>query len=139
MRIYKTEDIERCLKIRYEVFVDEQKVPFELEKDENDSSEAACDHFMIEDENGAAGTFRCTIENGDTIHLQRLCIKKSRRGCGYGRAALAFAESYYPGMKKITLGAQCQAIPFYEKCGLTVVSGIFDDAGIPHRTMEKLL
>ena len=31
------------------------------------------------------------------------------------------------------------AIPFYEKLGFTVCGPVYDDAGIPHRDMEKPL
>ena len=48
-------------------------------------------------------------------------------------------KAFARGAKKLTFGAQCTAIPFYEKCGCRCVSEIFLDAGLPHRTMEKEL
>ena len=39
----------------------------------------------------------------------------------------------------IEMGAQCHAMPFYKKCGYSVVSGVFMDAGIEHVRMEKVL
>ena len=136
--IFANDTIDECLKIRAEVFVDEQHVPAEIEVDGFDSTDAPCDHFLIYDNGEYVGTFRCIFE-GKAVHVGRLCIKKDKRGRGYGRAAIEFIEEEYAsrGFNKITLGAQCTAIPFYEKCGFSVVSDVFLDAGIKHRTMEK--
>lgn len=137
--------IGECIALRLKVFVEEQGVPPELEIDGYDSPASGCEHFLMLANNGSGqtpiGTFRAFFESADTVHLQRLCILKEYRGHGCGREALNFVERYYKekGARKITLGAQCYAVPFYEKCGYTCVSGVFDDAGIPHRTMEKEL
>ena len=130
-----------CLRIRYKVFVSEQGVPLELEKDEYDEHGAPCDNYLIEDNGEAVGTFRVILDEGTSAHIGRLCVLKEFRGRGYGAAALGFCAEEYcrRGYEKLVLGAQCHAIPFYEKCGFTVVSDVYDDAGIPHRKMEKRL
>lgn len=133
-----------CTAIRRRVFVEEQGVPIELEIDEFDEPGSRCEHFLmlVHDESGEflpIGAFRAYFETEDTVHLQRFCILKEYRGYGYGRAALRYVEHYYmkKGARRITFGAQCTAVPFYEKCGYSCVSDIFLDAGMPHRTMEK--
>ena len=138
--VFANDNIGECVKIRTEVFVSEQGVPPELEVDGFDAVGAPCDHFLIVDEGEPVGTFRCIFEGG-AVHVGRLCVKKESRGKGYGRAALEFIEKHYAarGYEKLTLGAQCTAIPFYEKCGFSVVSDVFLDAGIEHRKMEKAL
>lgn len=138
--IFANDNIGECVKIRTEVFVVEQGVAPELEVDGFDADGAPCDHYLIMGGDAAVGTFRCIFE-GDAVHVGRLCVKKERRGEGLGRAALEFIEKEYAsrGYAKITLGAQCAAIPFYEKCGFKTVSDVFMDAGIPHRTMEKMI
>lgn len=136
------ERMDDCIAIRREVFVREQGVPEELEIDEKDEAGSGCGHFLMLDENGrAVGTFRAFFETEEHVHLQRFCILKPMRGYGYGRAALRFVEEHYArlGAKKIVLGAQCTAVPFYEKCGYTAVSDVFLDAGMPHREMEKVI
>lgn len=135
----KQEEIDRCLEIRKAVFVKEQSVPLELEADEYDAAGSDCTHFMIFDDGRLIGTYRIICEKKGEAHFQRFCILKDFRGEGYGRAALREAEKYCfeKGYSKITLNAQCYAIGFYERSGFAVVSGIFDDAGIPHTAMEK--
>ena len=133
------EDIDRCLEIRKAVFVKEQSVPLELEADEYDFESADCTHFMIFDEDRLIGTYRIICEKKGEAHFQRFCILKDFRGEGYGRAALREAENFCieKGYSKITLNSQCYAIGFYERSGFIVVSGAFNDAGIPHTAMEK--
>lgn len=133
------EEIDRCLEIRKTVFVKEQSVPLELEADEYDAEGADCTHFMIFDGDELIGTYRIICEKKGEAHFQRFCVLKDYRGEGYGRAALREAESYCveKGYSKMTLHSQCYAIGFYERSGFTVVSGVFDDAGIPHTAMEK--
>jgi len=43
------------------------------------------------------------------------------------------------GAKKYVLNAQIQVQGFYEKLGYTVVSDVFEEAGIPHVKMEKVV
>ena len=130
-----------CLKIRYAVFVDEQGVPFELEKDGYDDDGAPCEHYLITESGKCVGTFRVILDEGSAAHIGRFCVLPEYRKKGYGAAALAFAQKEYAarGYEKLVLGAQCHAVPFYEKCGFNVVSDVYDDAGIPHRDMEKKL
>ena len=134
--------IDDCIDIRRRVFVEEQGVPIELEIDEFDEPGSRCEHFLMleHDESGEfrpIGTFRAYFESEDTVHLQRFCILSEFRGRGFGRTALRYVAFYYKkrGALRITFGAQCTAIPFYEKCGCVCVSDVFLDAGMPHRSM----
>ena len=130
-----------CIDIRKRVFVEEQGVDISLEIDGMDEPGSGCLHFLMLEGDEPIGTFRAYFEDSETVHLQRFCILPSARGRGYGREALRFTEGFYTakGAKKLTFGAQVSAIGFYLRCGYTVVSEEFLDAGIPHRTMEKAL
>ena len=142
MEIVTAQDrIGDCLGIRLKVFVEEQGVDPSLEIDDKDEPESGCEHFLLIEGGRPIGTFRAYFEDERTVHLQRFCLLPEARGYGFGREALRFTEGYYTakGASKITFGAQVSAIGFYERCGYMVVSGVFDDAGIPHRTMEKRL
>lgn len=133
--------IDDCIDIRRRVFVCEQGIDISLEIDEKDEPESGCLHFLMLEGGVACGTFRAYYEDETTVHLQRFCILPEYRGRSFGRDALKFIEGFFTakGASLITFGAQITAIPFYEKCGYECVSGFFDDAGIPHRTMQKRL
>lgn len=133
--------IGECIELRKRVFVSEQGVDISLEIDELDEPESGCEHFLMIEGGVPIGTFRAFFEDGETVHLQRLCLLPEARGKGFGSGALRFAEGFFTakGAEKLTLGAQVRAMGFYEHCGYNVVSDVFDDAGIPHRTMEKKL
>ncbi|MCQ2472233.1 MAG: GNAT family N-acetyltransferase [Clostridia bacterium] len=133
------ENINRCVKIRKTVFVEEQNVPISLEMDEYDFEGAPCTHFLFIENGEDLGTCRIICEHKGEAHLQRFCIHKRFRGQKFGREMLKEIDRFCGenGYKKIVLNSQCYAIPFYEKSGYKVVSDEFDDAGIPHKAMEK--
>lgn len=139
--IPSNDNISECLKIRYAVFVGEQGVSPDLERDGYDEPNSLCDHYLIFDGGAPVGAFRVLLDEGDAAHIGRLCVLKEHRKKGFGAAALDFCTETYgkKGFSKLALGAQCHAIPFYEKCGFEVVSDVYYDAGIPHRKMEKIL
>jgi predicted GNAT family N-acyltransferase len=113
------------------VFVREQGVPEELEWDGLDP---ACIHVLAWDDSGAAiGTARLHPKG----KIGRMAVLKEWRGRGVGRAMLrALLEvASERGLTTVELGAQIQAIGFYEREGFRVSGDIFMDAGIPHRKM----
>lgn len=138
VEISRTDDLETCLKLRFEVFVDEQGVPPEIERDAYD--EIAI-HLLARKDGEALGTARI-LPNGDIGKIGRVCVVKSARGTGLGAALIkaALDEMRADGrFTKAALGSQVHAIPFYEKLGFAAYGEDFDDAGIPHRMMERKL
>ena len=47
------------------------------------------------------------------------------------RAGIQVAKEKF-GAEKIKIGAQAYAVPFYESLGFKVISGEYDEDGIPH-------
>jgi len=138
--VTSTEQLEQCLKIRLAVFVDEQKVPHDLEVDEWDASWDACRHFLLlaDDQPVAAARYRMYDEN--TAKLQRIAVLSSHRGHGLGNKIIRFMEEeiHERGIGAIVLDAQVYAEPFYHKLGyVTVSEEQFLDAGIWHVRMKK--
>ncbi len=136
--IERTEDFETCFALRKAVFVDEQAVPIEEERDVYDDSAA---HFLAWDGDNPVGTARVVIA-GDTGKIGRVCVLASARGQGLGRDLIDVCLDHLKtlsGVKRAVLGAQVPAIGFYERFGFSAYGGEFDDAGIPHRMMEKPL
>lgn len=128
------EEFQDALTIRIKVFVDEQNVPIELEQDEYDQKAT---HFGAFVNGKLVGTGRLVItEEGGKIG--RMAVLKEYRGSGAGLKLLNFIVDYCQqlGLKQAYLSSQTHAIGFYEKAGFKAEGGIYDDAGIPHRTMR---
>jgi predicted GNAT family N-acyltransferase len=127
-------DKELLSNIRYQVFVDEQKVPIELEIDDDDPLAA---HILCIVDGQPVGTGRILLDG----HIGRLAVLQANRKQGYGNKILEHLEliAQENELTEVFLNAQVTAIPFYEKRGYMIISDVFDDAGIPHKTMRKTL
>lgn len=137
IQVTSQNELEDAFSIRNKVFVEEQKVPVELEIDEYENSST---HVVLYDGDQPVGAGRIReVEN--TGKLERICVLSSYRGKGAGTLIMNKLEEIASqnGFKKVKLNSQTHAIPFYEKLGYKVVSDIFMDAGIPHVTMVKTL
>lgn len=124
-----------CKMIRFEVFVEEQKVPAEIELDDMD---AVCLHAVAYD---AAGT---PIGTGRLLpdgHIGRMAVRKVARGSGVGGALLQalMAQAQARGDQLVALSAQTHAAPFYERFGFAIDGEEFYEAGIPHINMVRRL
>lgn len=124
---------ETLLAIRFEVFVDEQGVPAELEEDADDPQAL---HVLAWDATGRTplATARL-LPNG---HIGRMAVRKDWRGQGIGSAMLErlTALALQAGLKSVLLNAQCSAEGFYRRHGFQPEGDIFEDAGIAHRRMS---
>ncbi|MCZ4267663.1 GNAT family N-acetyltransferase [Rhodobacteraceae bacterium R_SAG6] len=133
-----TQDLEACLKLRFEVFVDEQGVPVEEERDALDDSAT---HLLALQDGTPVGTARIVFQD-DTAKIGRVCVVKTARGRGLGakliEACVSVARNQ-AGITRAKLGAQTHAIGFYEKLGFEVYGPVYLDAGIDHRDMVKPL
>ncbi len=121
--------------VRRKVFIDEQHVPEELEWDEYDEY---CHHILVLDNNNQAIATGRIKPNG---HIGRMAVLPSWRNQGIGTAILDALQAHavQQDIREVFLHAQVSAIPFYSKQGFEICSDEFMDAGIPHRTMKKLL
>jgi len=125
---------QQILYIREQVFIVEQKVPPELEVDEQDPLSR---HVLLFSEATPVATGRLTADG----HIGRVAVLRSHRHQGYGTQIILKLEQLarVAGLKKVALAAQLQALSFYENLGYHAVGEIFMDAGIEHRQMVKLL
>lgn len=123
--------------IRKTVFVSEQHVPIE---EEIDQYEEAAVHFVLYNDDVPIGAGRFRILDG-AGKIERICVLKKNRKSGAGKMVMERIEDYakQQGIKVLKLNAQIQAIPFYSGLGYKVASEEFLDAGIPHKTMKKIV
>ena len=119
--------------IREKVFIQEQKVTPELEWDGMDEKAM---HFLVFKDEEAIGCARAIVLK-NYMQLGRMAVLKKYRGIGVGSALLekAIVTAKLKQLSSIHISAQCNAIDFYVKFGFEVISDIYLDAEIPHRSM----
>lgn len=121
--------------IRQRVFIDEQRVPPELEWDDTD--EIADHYLMVLPDNTPIGVARLFSTLNQVAHIGRMAVVPAFRGQGYGQRLLHHlmreAGAEFPELR---LSAQEQALGFYQGSGFHLCSDVYDDAGIPHFDMR---
>ena len=131
------EEIKDAFEVRKCVFVDEQKIPMEIELDQfEDSAKHVIGYY--EGKPVAAGRMRI-VDN--FAKLERICVIKSYRKYGMGRLIIEKLEKLAKGddMNQAKLHSQIQAVKFYEELGYKKVSDVFMEDNIPHVIMMKSL
>lgn len=121
--------------VRTAVFVEEQKIPAELEWDVMD---AQCLHAVAYDTQGKAiGTGRLLPDG----HIGRMAVLSTARSCGIGAEILRqlMAQAKVRGMQAVQLNAQISAESFYQREGFNREGELFMEAGIEHVHMNKTL
>jgi predicted GNAT family N-acyltransferase len=124
-----------CRGVRDAVFVQEQKVPGELE---HDGKDAECLHVLALLQNGRPiGTGRLLADG----HIGRMAVLPDWRGQGVGGAMLALLieEARERGHVTVALNAQVSALGFYQGFGFEAVGDRFIEAGLSHQAMALRL
>lgn len=137
-RVADAESLAQCREIRRIVFVLEQSV---AEDEEWDGLDDQCTHFVAELDGGPVGCARLLVTADGRAKAQRVAVLREHRRRGIGAALMAAleAEAARGSHAEVILGAQLQALAFYERLGYRAYGEEFMDAGIPHRMMRKPL
>lgn len=128
-------ELEQALALRERVFCGEQGVSLALERDGRDGD--ALQIVAVSDA-GVVGTCRVLLD-GEVGRLGRMAVEPDARGRGVGAAILAVAErsAAEAGALSMRLHAQRYVEDLYAKAGYVPYGEPFDEAGIPHVSMEK--
>lgn len=128
---------EDAFAVRIAVFVEEQQIPPEDELDELD---AVAVHCVGYDDGTPVAAGRLLLASG-SAKVGRMAVLASYRRAGIGARVLEALEheGVARGVRHFKLSAQLHARSFYERCGYTPVGDVYDEVGIPHIAMEKLL
>ncbi len=130
---------EDAKRIRTEVFVDEQRIPAEMEWDHADTEGL---HAVAYNRLGQAiATGRLLQEGAGVARIGRVAVHRVLRGSGVGRQVMrALLESAAArGDREAVLHAQRSAESFYRALGFSPRGEPFDEAGIPHVQMARCL
>ncbi|WP_242337068.1 MULTISPECIES: GNAT family N-acetyltransferase [Anaeromyxobacter] len=129
---------EQAYALRHDVFVGEQRVPVELERDEHDD---AAFHVVALEGARCVGTGRLVRQAGGVGRVGRMAVERGHRRLGVGEQLLAALEerARAEGLAEIELHAQCYVEAFYARAGYARAGERFEEAGIPHVVMRKRL
>ena len=118
--------------IRFEVIVDEQRVPAEMELDEFDA--LSC-HALALVDGRPVGTGRLLPDG----HIGRMAVVVGWRGRGVGAVLLQalIDEAGRRGMAQLALSAQTHALGFYRRFGFVPEGEVYEEAGLPHQVMTR--
>ena len=125
--------------LREAVFVQEQGVPTEVERDAQDASAL---HAVAFNRLGmAVGTGRMVRQSDGAARIGRMAVLPLLRGAAVGRAVLdtLVEAARVRGDQQVVLHAQRSAEGFYRRAGFVVQGEPYDEAGIAHITMALAL
>lgn len=125
--------------IRTAVFVQEQRIPAELEWD---AADANCLHAVAFNRFGMAlGTGRLLEHEPGVVKIGRMAVLQAMRGADVGRAVLdaLMDAARRRGEREVLLHAQSSAVGFYTRAGFMPRGEPFEEAGIPHLEMVRAL
>lgn len=125
--------------IRTEVFVQEQKIPADMEWDEADRS---CIHAVAYNRCGLPlATGRLLEHVPGVAKIGRMAVRQPMRGSRVGRAVLdaLMKVAKERGDREAVLHAQTSAAAFYGRAGFIARGPEFDEAGIGHVEMVRAL
>ena len=127
-------ELEQVYKIREIVFIKEQKVAKNIEKDKFD---VTAKHFILYYKNKSIGCARIRFINRNA-KLERIAVLKKYRGKGFGKIIVDYLIKYCKSkkMKKIFMNAQYYLKDYYKKLGFEPKGRIFEEAGIKHIKMH---
>lgn len=143
-----------CLALRFAVFVDEQGVSADAERDDLDDVPSTVHLLVLSDDADPAkpgegevmGVGRL-LEPGPRghPHVGRVAVSGRWRRQGVGRVLMGALEGEalerfgLEGAVTVALSAQVQAIPFYEAIGYVIAGDPYLDEGIWHRDATKVV
>ena len=128
-----TADFASIRHVRSTVFIDEQRVPRELEFDDRDGR---CRHVLAFDGDTAVATGRLDLDYGGKVG--RVAVVATHRRSGVGRAIMLRLHEIAREHHQLRrwCHAQLTAVPFYVDLGYRRVGPQFVEAGIAHVRME---
>ena len=130
---------EAARQVRTQVFIQEQGIP---ESEEWDDMDALCTHVVAYNSQGESiATARLLPSQSGTAKIGRMAVLLAWRGQGIGALMLQrlVQTDHERGDQEAVLHAQSQAQGFYAAQGFETRGEVFDEVGMPHIVMRRLL
>ena len=130
------DDLTDAYAIRRKVFMQEQDIS---EAEEFDGTDTECMHLVAYDGDDlpvATGRIRVTL---DEFNIGRIAVLPTHRGKHLGLFVMQVLihACFTMGGERQVVRAQIYARGFYEKLGFTAFGDEYEEAGIPHISMER--
>lgn len=124
--------------IRHQVFQLEQGVDPALDFDDQDEQAQQILAYL---DQTPVGTARIRCLEPQTAKVERVAVLKPFRSHGIGYQMMQFILQHLTEkqIERVYVNAQMPVKTFYERLGFVPEGAVFEDAGIPHITMKKLL
>jgi predicted GNAT family N-acyltransferase len=131
-------EIEAVKFIRKKVFQEEQGVREELDFDGEDEK---CELLLAVLDDECVGTVRVRVLDEKKAKIERLAVLQDARGHGVGKLLMAIALDVIESknIPEAVVHSQEYIKGLYQQLGFTQVGDIFEEAGISHVKMKKIL
>jgi predicted GNAT family N-acyltransferase len=118
--------------IRRTVFVEEQAVPVEIERDGLDE---VAEHFLARLGSQPVATARAR-RTSKGWKLERVAVLGAQRRMGIGLALVRHVLALAPPSTLVYVHAQQSALGFWQRAGFVAEGPAFEEGGIVHRWMR---
>lgn len=145
-KVTTEEELARTLKLREEVFCQEQGIDIKYEIDVfDDLNHKKSMHIIVTDKGRVIATMR-VVNCTDYAKIGRVAVAKDYRGKKVATKMINFAieeclkENLFNVRNKyFYLESQTQVVEFYEKLGFKRIGEEFEECGIKHCKMQYLV
>ncbi len=132
------EELEAALELRRQVFSLEQGIAESLVCDTQDREAL---QIVVKSGRAIIGTARIRFPGDNCAKIERMAVSRDWRRRGIGRGIMTFLtnELKQRRVNKAVLHAQHDAVSFYKSMGYGISGAPFEEAGIKHLPMERIL
>lgn len=127
----------KAWQLRCEVLLD----PFGIDHGRAQDDDARALHFALFEDHECLACLMLVPLDEDTVRMRQVAVAKRVQRHGYGRHLVGAAEQAArdEGFTKIVASVRETASGFYRSLGYVQVGDGFEQVGLPHFAVEKLL
>lgn len=134
---YLSTEYELAWQLRKEVLLD----PFDINHDAARGDDAGSFHLGLFDESGCVACLFLVPRTATHLQMRQVAVRARLQGQGLGRQLLDYSEDFARAMGCTLMFAHArdEAMPFYRRLGYVVRGEPFQQVGIKHHLVEKIL